>query len=92
MDPSHEYCANKQQGLKPPQETTCLFRSEPENKLPNKQTHNQTNCNCFSSLFLCDSFSLFRSSIIIQYLSPFFYTSPFFSCSAVVLSLDRGPH
>lgn len=38
MDPSNEYCGNKQQGLKPPQETTCLFCSEIENKLPiNKQ-------------------------------------------------------
>ena len=34
----NEYCANKQQRLKPPQETSCLFRSETENKLPNKQT------------------------------------------------------
>ena len=42
MDPSNEYCANKQQGLKPPQETSCLFRFEPENKLPNKQTSKQT--------------------------------------------------
>ena len=39
MDPSNEYCANKHQGLKPPQETTttCLLRSEIENKLPKKE-------------------------------------------------------
>ena len=43
VDPSSEYCAKNQQGLKPPQETTCLFRSETENKLPNKQTNKQTN-------------------------------------------------
>ena len=36
MDPSKEYCANKQRGLKPPQETTCLFYSEIGKKLPNK--------------------------------------------------------
>ena len=42
MDPSNEYCANKQQGLKPPQETTCLFRSETEKNYPaNKQTNTQ---------------------------------------------------
>ena len=38
LDLSSEYCATKQQGLKPPQETNCLLRSEIENKLPNKQT------------------------------------------------------
>ena len=43
MDPSNEYCANKQQGSKPPQETTSLFSSEPEIKLTNKQTNKQTN-------------------------------------------------
>ena len=43
MDPSSEYCANKQQGLKLPQETTCLFCSEIENKLPNKQINKQIN-------------------------------------------------
>ena len=43
MDPSSEYCANKQQGVKPPQETTCLFHSEIENEFPNKQTNKQTN-------------------------------------------------
>ena len=54
MDPSSEYCAHKQQGLKPPQETTCLFCSEIENKLPNKQT-NKTNTKalkCILSLLL----------------------------------------
>ena len=51
QDPSSEYSANMQQGLKPPQETSCLFmlgrfnqsRSEIENKLPNKQTNKQAN-------------------------------------------------
>ena len=37
--PQASHCANKQQGLKPPQETTCLFRSEIENKLTNTQTN-----------------------------------------------------
>ena len=39
MEPSIVYCVNKQQGLKPPQETTWLFHSEIENKLPNKETN-----------------------------------------------------
>ena len=43
MDPSNDYCANKQQEWKPPQETTSLFRFEPENNLPNEQTNKQTN-------------------------------------------------
>ena len=41
QDPSSEYIAKKQQGLKPPQETACLFRSEIENKLPNKTKQNK---------------------------------------------------